>query len=195
MCVALLASVTLSVSTDTDWTLLPQVGSVTTQPHNCDLCHRQYASKAKLLQHLRKKHRDQAAPSTSRGSQAARPAQVLYIDPPSPTLPQQMIEDDESQDQPDEMGMEWEGGEAAELFPRYADDEEDFLLVADRGPGSDLLTQALSLTDLPPTGGRKEEGPLSPRYATLQPAVREGGRPGDGVLEQLLARTGQPSHL
>ncbi|XP_064470545.1 uncharacterized protein LOC135385267 isoform X2 [Ornithodoros turicata] len=34
------------------------VGSVTTHPHNCNLCHKQYASKAKLLQHQRKKHMD-----------------------------------------------------------------------------------------------------------------------------------------
>ena len=169
---------------------------MTTQPHNCELCHKQYASKAKLLQHLRKKHRDQAAPSTSRGSQAARPAKVLYIDPLSPTLPQQMIEDEdeEAEDQPGEMVMEWDG-EAGNLFP-----EEDFLLAAGRGPGGDLLTQALSLTDMPPSSSRKE-GLLSPRYATLQPAAavdgREPGelqgRAGDGMLEQLLARPPGPS--
>ena len=50
------------------------VGSVTTQPHNCELCHKQYASKAKLLQHMRKKHKDQAAPSTS--TKGGRPAKV-----------------------------------------------------------------------------------------------------------------------
>jgi PR domain zinc finger protein 10 len=32
------------------------VGSITTHPHYCDWCHKQYASKAKLLQHQRKKH-------------------------------------------------------------------------------------------------------------------------------------------
>ena len=32
------------------------VGSITTHPHNCEWCHKQYASKAKLLQHQRKKH-------------------------------------------------------------------------------------------------------------------------------------------
>ena len=50
------------------------VGSVTSQPHNCDLCHKQYASKPKLLQHMRKKHRDQAGPSTS--TRSGRPQQV-----------------------------------------------------------------------------------------------------------------------
>merc|ERR1712083_1126490 len=85
----------------------------------CDLCHKQYASKAKLLQHHRKKHQDQAAPSTSRGSQAARPAKVLYIDPPSPNLPRQMIEDEdeEDEDQPGEMGMDWEGGKRIPYRP------------------------------------------------------------------------------
>ncbi|CAG9856821.1 unnamed protein product [Phyllotreta striolata] len=34
------------------------VGSVTTRPQNCTWCHKQYASKAKLLQHQRKKHRE-----------------------------------------------------------------------------------------------------------------------------------------
>lgn len=32
------------------------VGSVTTRPQSCQWCHKQYASKAKLLQHQRKKH-------------------------------------------------------------------------------------------------------------------------------------------
>lgn len=32
------------------------VGSITTHPQSCQWCHKQYASKAKLLQHQRKKH-------------------------------------------------------------------------------------------------------------------------------------------
>ena len=32
------------------------VGSVTSQPHNCSFCHKQYATNAKLLQHQRKEH-------------------------------------------------------------------------------------------------------------------------------------------
>ena len=32
------------------------VGSVTTMPHQCEYCHKQYARKAKLMQHQRKKH-------------------------------------------------------------------------------------------------------------------------------------------
>ena len=38
------------------------VGSVTSQPHNCRYCHKQYATNAKLLQHLRKDHK---TPDTS----------------------------------------------------------------------------------------------------------------------------------
>lgn len=34
------------------------VGSITTMPHSCVFCHKQYASKAKLTQHQRKKHPD-----------------------------------------------------------------------------------------------------------------------------------------
>ncbi|KAJ8976195.1 hypothetical protein NQ317_002244 [Molorchus minor] len=37
------------------------VGSITTRPQSCKWCHKQYASKAKLLQHQRKKHPDQIA--------------------------------------------------------------------------------------------------------------------------------------
>ncbi|KAJ8920156.1 hypothetical protein NQ315_011817 [Exocentrus adspersus] len=35
------------------------VGSITTRPQSCKWCHKQYASKAKLLQHQRKKHMEQ----------------------------------------------------------------------------------------------------------------------------------------
>nr|CAI5866383.1 unnamed protein product [Callosobruchus analis] len=37
------------------------VGSITTRPQNCKWCHKQYASKAKLLQHQRKKHAEHMA--------------------------------------------------------------------------------------------------------------------------------------
>ena len=41
-------------------------GSVTTMPHPCSMCHKQYASKAKLLQHQRKKHPDAESGLTDR---------------------------------------------------------------------------------------------------------------------------------
>jgi hypothetical protein len=146
------------------------VGSVTTQPHNCELCHKQYASKAKLLQHMRKKHKDQAAPSTS--TRGGRPAKVMYIDPPSPNVPVQMIEDSDdpepientinlSQHNFDSRLLDEQG----ELFSRY--ESEDFMLEARARPSdtdqyrlpndinerenSDILNQALTMTDLPPT--------------------------------------------
>ena len=42
------------------------VGSVTTVPHPCTFCHKQYASKAKLLQHQRKKHCGMVPPASQR---------------------------------------------------------------------------------------------------------------------------------
>ncbi|GAB1602871.1 PR domain zinc finger protein 10-like [Argonauta hians] len=41
------------------------VGSITTMPHQCDFCHKQYASKAKLMQHHRKKHPEMLPPQSS----------------------------------------------------------------------------------------------------------------------------------
>ncbi|KAJ8321392.1 hypothetical protein KUTeg_001074 [Tegillarca granosa] len=38
------------------------VGSITTMPHSCEFCHKQYASKAKLTQHQRKKHPESVPP-------------------------------------------------------------------------------------------------------------------------------------
>ena len=46
----------------TELTFSATVGSVTTVPHPCIYCHKQYASKAKLLQHQRKKHPEVATP-------------------------------------------------------------------------------------------------------------------------------------
>lgn len=41
-----------------DATFSQTVGSITTSPQSCQWCHKQYASKAKLLQHQRREHRD-----------------------------------------------------------------------------------------------------------------------------------------
>ncbi|XP_037073543.1 PR domain zinc finger protein 10-like [Pollicipes pollicipes] len=49
--------VKLSPGENADQTSYSQtVGSVTMSPHRCSWCHKQYASRAKLLQHQRKKH-------------------------------------------------------------------------------------------------------------------------------------------
>ena len=42
------------------------VGSITTMPHGCEHCHKQYASKAKLVQHQRKKHVGLVPPAPER---------------------------------------------------------------------------------------------------------------------------------
>ena len=72
--------------TDASASTFPQaVGSVPSEPHNCDLCHKQYASKAKLLQHMRKEHRgDQSAAGPSTSTKGERPKEVLYLNSPSP---------------------------------------------------------------------------------------------------------------
>ncbi|GFR85157.1 PR domain zinc finger protein 10-like [Elysia marginata] len=41
------------------------VSSITTMPHGCKFCHKQYASKAKLIQHQRKQHPEIAQPRSS----------------------------------------------------------------------------------------------------------------------------------
>ena len=63
-----------SLSTVSDSIVNPQtysatVGSITTNPHFCNWCHKQYASKAKLMQHQRKKHPDKIPQSTISVSQ------------------------------------------------------------------------------------------------------------------------------
>ncbi|KAG8226515.1 hypothetical protein J437_LFUL006905 [Ladona fulva] len=58
------------------------VGSITTHAHNCTWCHKQYASKPKLLQHQRKKHLDllpqsQQVPRTMRTDSVDSPMSSL----------------------------------------------------------------------------------------------------------------------
>ena len=47
------------------------VGSITTHPHFCSWCHKQYASKAKLMQHQRKKHPEKVVLMTSSSSSSS----------------------------------------------------------------------------------------------------------------------------
>ncbi|XP_014468242.1 PREDICTED: PR domain zinc finger protein 10-like isoform X2 [Dinoponera quadriceps] len=51
------------------------VGSITTTPQNCQWCHKQYASKAKLLQHQRKKHAHLMEPADQIPRSRNRPPQ------------------------------------------------------------------------------------------------------------------------
>ena len=80
-----------SLSTVSDSIVNPQtysatVGSITTNPHFCNWCHKQYASKAKLMQHQRKKHPDKIPQSTISVSQKkknnnkTRSTILFYID-------------------------------------------------------------------------------------------------------------------
>ncbi|XP_063240565.1 PR domain zinc finger protein 10-like isoform X2 [Bacillus rossius redtenbacheri] len=130
------------------------VGSVTTRPHGCGWCHKQYASKAKLLQHQRKKHPDllslaQQAPRSPRSPGAGTREQ-----PESPVvglLDGQRIE------------VQLQGLEAINIIPEFqiaATEEElqqyqetgiiidaaSLKQVKDLGEGVsvDLLSQAMS---------------------------------------------------
>ncbi|XP_043505940.1 PR domain zinc finger protein 10-like [Polistes fuscatus] len=51
------------------------VGSITTTPQGCQWCHKQYASKAKLLQHQRKKHPNLMEPADQIPRSRSRPPQ------------------------------------------------------------------------------------------------------------------------
>ncbi|KAG5336818.1 PRD10 protein, partial [Acromyrmex heyeri] len=51
------------------------VGSITTSPQSCQWCHKQYASKAKLLQHQRKKHAHLMEPADQVPRSRNRPPQ------------------------------------------------------------------------------------------------------------------------
>ncbi len=53
----------INESEDLNPTFSATVGSIPSQPHGCPHCHKQYASNAKLLQHLRNKH--QEGPATA----------------------------------------------------------------------------------------------------------------------------------
>ena len=59
------------------------VGSVTSQPHNCSFCHKQYATNAKLLQHQRKEHQGDHNYNQKRGqmSPMGAPASGASRDP------------------------------------------------------------------------------------------------------------------
>ncbi|OWF49618.1 PR domain zinc finger protein 10-like isoform X1 [Mizuhopecten yessoensis] len=95
------------------------VGSITTMPHSCEFCHKQYASKAKLTQHQRKKH----------------PFAV-------PPLPPKLGKDGQMSDpqaQPNQDGM-------ITQVVRY---DQDTVIAIQPHPGqdgqpADLLTQAMS---------------------------------------------------
>jgi hypothetical protein len=47
-------------------TFAETVGSIRLNPFNCSHCHKQYASNAKLLQHIRKKHPTENEPKVKK---------------------------------------------------------------------------------------------------------------------------------
>ncbi|CAG2110583.1 unnamed protein product [Medioppia subpectinata] len=67
------------------------VGSITTHPHYCDWCHKQYASKAKLLQHQRKKHPEQMAIINTNARSRQRSLAMTSTPIMSQTMPSQAI--------------------------------------------------------------------------------------------------------
>lgn len=127
------------------------VGSVTCQSHNCDLCHKQYASKAKLLQHLRKEHRDQAGPSTS--TRGERPNKVMYIDSPRSQSPTRVTQ--ENVDDPDHMepGINLFSNYENEDFmleARAVQDEESDQFIGEESADINQLTQSLNISEMSP---------------------------------------------
>ena len=61
------------VSRDFNPTFSATVGSISSLPHNCQFCHKQYATNAKLLQHQRKEHQGQPSPNKPVGGVSGNP--------------------------------------------------------------------------------------------------------------------------
>ena len=97
------------------------VGSITTMPHACEFCHKQYASKAKLTQHQRKKHPDIAPPVTQKPSRRESDADIQPRQEPTPS------------DQP-----------VHQIQRIVYDNDTVTIQSADGIQAADLLTQAMS---------------------------------------------------
>ena len=128
---------------------------------------------AKLLQHLRKEHRDQAAPSTS--TKGERPKKVMYIDSPRSQSPTRVQENVDDPDDPDPMdpGMN--------LFDNY--ENEDFMLEArtvEDSAGSEQFIGGESGDILSLSPHRGEEG-----------VQGEGERSEEVIQEFILLQPGQ----
>jgi len=96
------------------------VGSITTMPHQCHHCHKQYASRAKLLQHQRKKHPGTCPDSRGRGG-------ILHIAGLTGKL---------------EMGDQYQPGDTVTVTVEQYDGEGSS--AQDAAQATDLLTQAMS---------------------------------------------------
>jgi hypothetical protein len=107
------------------------VGSITTMPHSCEFCHKQYASKAKLTQHQRKKHPNLVSEQnfTPKNSKV----DVKEVQPPQ--------EPHQTREQPQQ---------SVQHLVRFVDPESGVVACIQQPsgqegmPGADLLTQAMS---------------------------------------------------
>ncbi|XP_076314939.1 uncharacterized protein LOC143227370 [Tachypleus tridentatus] len=118
------------------------VGSITTHPHHCNWCHKQYASKAKLLQHQRKKHLEMLALSYAT-SKNQHSVPELSPERECPLTGHIVI----TQSIPSSMAssLTADGAiiiDATKRKPQFADREGS--PTADTLPSADLLTQAMS---------------------------------------------------
>ncbi|GFY71682.1 PR domain zinc finger protein 10 [Trichonephila inaurata madagascariensis] len=114
------------------------VGSITTHPHHCSWCHKQYASKAKLLQHQRKKHVDMLALSYVANNTKVEPV----CDQGTQVTGQIVIESVTSALSPEPQTVLID---ASKRKIHYID--KDSLVVTtnhENLPTADLLTQAMS---------------------------------------------------
>ncbi|KAG1689528.1 PR domain zinc finger protein 10 [Nymphon striatum] len=135
------------------------VGSITTFPHHCDWCHKQYASKAKLLQHQRKKHNDMVEVAFNKPMvvQQDVPAQLESIIVNSAQLGQRTLELEPAQvieNGTNEMLIATNKGKVSLLSTsiplsrlQYIDRDNNIITnvpTTDSAQASDLLTQAMS---------------------------------------------------
>ncbi|GIX76994.1 PR domain zinc finger protein 10 [Caerostris darwini] len=109
------------------------VGSITTHPHHCNWCHKQYASKAKLLQHQRKKHVDMLALSYVANNTKVEPA----CDQGTQVTGEIVIES--AIQEPSAVLID-----SAKQRVHYLDKNAMVVASHDGLPTADLLTQAMS---------------------------------------------------
>ena len=171
------------------------IGSVTTVPHSCEFCHKQYASKAKLLQHQRKKHTDKVPPtariSRMRGNVVALPT-VEMLDRSKMQMAT-VVQADHTQE-----------AAAAEVVPLATLNHANAMLtVQAQQPegtiqlqGADLLTQAMSeLTQglAEPQYGLTSNGRIIQAGGTASASITGGGAGVTTLIQPSL--TNQPATI
>lgn len=118
------------------------VGSITTHPHHCDWCHKQYASKAKLLQHQRKKHIDMLALSYV-SSKAPTQVQTVSTQQNATTVAGHIVI---AQGLTNTLPADGTVIDAIKRKIQYVDRDVATLITSQQDvlPTADLLTQAMS---------------------------------------------------